>query len=106
MTSTGIVVLMIVVAGPVALATLTAIGERRRGGRLGVAVVAGLFFPLAWIAWYARDQKALDFGAHEFLDLENEALEDGGSVDLVFDVLGGDVQKRSLRPWSGREGRW
>lgn len=56
MTSTGIVVLLIVVAGLVALATLTAIGERRRGGRLAVAVIAGLFFPLAWIAWYARDE--------------------------------------------------
>jgi NADPH:quinone reductase-like Zn-dependent oxidoreductase len=43
----------------------------------------------------ADRQKALDFGAHEFVDLENDALEDVGSVDLVFDVIGGDVQKRS-----------
>ncbi|MFE2884651.1 NADP-dependent oxidoreductase [Streptomyces sp. NPDC059272] len=43
----------------------------------------------------ADRQKALDFGAHEFIDLENDALEDVGSVDLVFDVIGGDVQKRS-----------
>src|SRR6516225_6408101 len=43
----------------------------------------------------ADRQKALDFGAHEFVDLENDALEDVGGVDLVFDVLGGDVQKRS-----------
>jgi NADPH:quinone reductase-like Zn-dependent oxidoreductase len=41
-------------------------------------------------------QKALDFGAHEFLDLENDALEDVGGVDLVFDVIGpGDIQTRS-----------
>lgn len=40
-------------------------------------------------------QKVLDFGAHEFVDLENEVLEDVGGVDLVFDVIGGDVQKRS-----------
>ncbi|MGW1069058.1 NADP-dependent oxidoreductase [Streptomyces aureus] len=40
-------------------------------------------------------EKALDFGAHEFVDLENDALEDVGDVDLVFDVIGGDVQKRS-----------
>ncbi|WP_433506749.1 NADP-dependent oxidoreductase [Pseudonocardia halophobica] len=39
--------------------------------------------------------KALDFGAHEFVDLENDALKDVGGVDLVFDVIGGDVQKRS-----------
>ena len=39
--------------------------------------------------------KALDFGAHEFVDLDNDTLEDIGSVDLVFDVIGGDIQKRS-----------
>jgi NADPH:quinone reductase-like Zn-dependent oxidoreductase len=40
-------------------------------------------------------QTALDFGAHEFVDLENDALEDVGGVDLVFDVFGGDIQQRS-----------
>jgi NADPH:quinone reductase-like Zn-dependent oxidoreductase len=39
--------------------------------------------------------KALEYGAHEFVDLENDALEDVGAVDLVFDVIGGDVQKKS-----------
>jgi NADPH:quinone reductase-like Zn-dependent oxidoreductase len=43
----------------------------------------------------ADRQKALDFGAHEFVDLENDALEDVGRVDLVFDVIGGEIQKRS-----------
>jgi NADPH:quinone reductase-like Zn-dependent oxidoreductase len=43
----------------------------------------------------ADRQKALDFGAHEFVDLENDALEDVGAVDLVFDVIGGEIQKRS-----------
>src|SRR3954465_6673247 len=43
----------------------------------------------------ADRQKALDFGAREFVDLENEAVEDVGGVDLVFDVIGGDIQKRS-----------
>jgi NADPH:quinone reductase-like Zn-dependent oxidoreductase len=43
----------------------------------------------------ADRQKALDFGAHEFVDLENDVLEDVGGVDLVFDVIGGDIQKRS-----------
>ena len=42
-------------------------------------------------------QKALDFGAHEFVDLEKDALEDVGSIDLVFDVIGGDIGKRSAR---------
>ena len=40
-------------------------------------------------------QMALDFGAQEFVDLENEALEEIDGVDLVFDVLGGDMLKRS-----------
>jgi NADPH:quinone reductase-like Zn-dependent oxidoreductase len=40
-------------------------------------------------------QKALDFGAHEFVDLDNDNLEDVGSVDLVFDVIGGEIQTRS-----------
>src|SRR3989440_6748824 len=39
----------------------------------------------------ADRQKALDFGAQEFVDLENDALEDVGGVDLVFDVIGGDI---------------
>jgi NADPH:quinone reductase-like Zn-dependent oxidoreductase len=43
----------------------------------------------------ADRQKALDFGANEFVDLDHDALEDVGGVDLVFDVIGGDVQKRS-----------
>ena len=40
-------------------------------------------------------QTALDFGAQEFVDLDNNALEDVGEVDLVFDVIGGDIGKRS-----------
>jgi NADPH:quinone reductase-like Zn-dependent oxidoreductase len=43
----------------------------------------------------AHHQAALDFGAQEFVDLENDALEDVGPVDLVFDVFGGDIGKRS-----------
>jgi hypothetical protein len=39
----------------------------------------------------ADRQKALEFGAQEFVDLDNDALEDVGGVDLVFDVIGGDI---------------
>jgi NADPH:quinone reductase-like Zn-dependent oxidoreductase len=49
----------------------------------------------------ADRQKAHDFGANEFVDLENDALEDVGAVDLAFDVIGGDIGKRSaglIRP--------
>ncbi len=45
----------------------------------------------------ADRQKALDFGAMEFVDLDNDTLDDVGEVDLVFDVIGGDIQKRSAR---------
>jgi NADPH:quinone reductase-like Zn-dependent oxidoreductase len=43
----------------------------------------------------ADRQTALDFGAQEFVDLDNDVLEDVGRVNLVFDVIGGDIQKRS-----------
>src|ERR1700741_4092579 len=43
----------------------------------------------------ADRQKVLDFGAQEFVDLDNDALEDVGRTDLVFDVIGGDIGKRS-----------
>jgi len=45
----------------------------------------------------ADRQSALDFGANAFVDLDNEALEDVGQVDLVFDLIGGDIVKRSAR---------
>jgi NADPH:quinone reductase-like Zn-dependent oxidoreductase len=45
----------------------------------------------------ADRQKALDFGANEFVDLDKEALENVGQVDLVFDLIGGDIGKRSAR---------
>ncbi|MGN6818438.1 MAG: NADP-dependent oxidoreductase [Sphingomonas sp.] len=45
----------------------------------------------------ADRQPALDFGADEFVDLDHEALEDVGPVDLVLDLIGGDIGKRSAR---------
>jgi NADPH:quinone reductase-like Zn-dependent oxidoreductase len=43
----------------------------------------------------ADRQTVLEFDAKEFVDLDNDALEDVGAVDLVFDVIGGDIGKRS-----------
>jgi len=43
----------------------------------------------------ADRHKALGFGAQEFVDLDNDALEDIGGVDVVFDVIGGDIAQRS-----------
>ena len=45
----------------------------------------------------ADRQKALDLGANAFVDLDNERLEDVGQVDLVFDLIGGEIGKRSAR---------
>ncbi|MBS1606189.1 MAG: NADP-dependent oxidoreductase [Bacteroidetes bacterium] len=46
-------------------------------------------------------EASIDFGAQEYVDLDNDVLEDVGAVDLVFDVLGGDIVTRSagiIRP--------
>ena len=45
----------------------------------------------------ADRQMALEFGAQEFLDLEHDHLDDVGSLDLVFDLIGGDIGNRSAR---------
>jgi NADPH:quinone reductase-like Zn-dependent oxidoreductase len=42
-------------------------------------------------------QAALDFGTHEYVDLENGKLQDVGIVDLVFDIFGGDIAGQSAR---------
>ena len=60
---------------------------------LGAALGAGGYVIATGRA--ADRQKALDFGAREFVDLDSDTLEDVGKVDLVFDVIGGDIQKRS-----------
>jgi NADPH:quinone reductase-like Zn-dependent oxidoreductase len=47
----------------------------------------------------ADRQATLDFGANEFVDLDNEALEDLGPVDLVFDLIGATLPSPpSIRP--------
>ncbi|GAA1599914.1 NADP-dependent oxidoreductase [Kribbella sancticallisti] len=40
-------------------------------------------------------------GVHEFLDLDGDRLEDAGEIDVVLDVIGGEIRDRStalLRP--------
>jgi NADPH:quinone reductase-like Zn-dependent oxidoreductase len=49
----------------------------------------------------ADRQTVLGFGANEFVDLDTDNIQDIGGVDLVFDVIGGEVQQRSagiIRP--------
>lgn len=43
----------------------------------------------------ADRESVLALGASAFLDLETEHLEDAGVVDVVFDVIGGDILARS-----------
>ena len=43
----------------------------------------------------ADRDRAVELGVHTFLDLETEKLEDAGEVDVVFDVIGGEVLARS-----------
>ena len=43
----------------------------------------------------ADRQTVVGFGANEFVDLDDDPLEDVGAVDLVFDVIGGGIGKRS-----------
>lgn len=40
-------------------------------------------------------EAATELGVDAFVDLENQALEDVGTVDLVFDAIGGDILERS-----------
>jgi NADPH:quinone reductase-like Zn-dependent oxidoreductase len=40
-------------------------------------------------------ETALGLGVHAFLDLEADKLEDVGEVDVVFDVIGGEILDRS-----------
>ena len=44
----------------------------------------------------AHRDRVLGYGADAFVDLEAERLEEVGEVDVVLDVLGGDVLERSV----------
>ena len=48
----------VVVGGLVllALAVLTAQGSMVRGLHPGRAMLTGMFFPVTWVVWYARDE--------------------------------------------------
>ncbi|GAA3520241.1 hypothetical protein [Nocardioides daeguensis] len=58
-----VVAVVVLALGLLALALLTGIGERRRGAGGAVVVVAGLFFPLAWLVWHLRDEQPYRRGA-------------------------------------------
>ena len=45
----------------------------------------------------AQKETVLGQGVDAFLDLEQDRLEDVGEVDMVFDVLGGEILDRSAQ---------
>jgi hypothetical protein len=51
------VVLCSLSAPIVLLMVLTGQGQARRGGGVGVVLLAAVLFPLAWVAWYAADPR-------------------------------------------------
>jgi len=51
-----IVGLIVHAAVSLPLPVLTALGARRRGVALPLAVLAGLVFPATWAVWYLRDE--------------------------------------------------
>ena len=71
------------------------IDTRLPEGPAAIAQLRAKLAPSGNVVSDAGRQKTLDFGAQAFVDLENDALEDVGGVDLVFDVIGGDIAKRS-----------
>lgn len=48
----------------VTLSTLTALGARRRGRGLAVAILTGVFFPITWTVWYLRDEHPYQRAVH------------------------------------------
>jgi NADPH:quinone reductase-like Zn-dependent oxidoreductase len=44
----------------------------------------------------ADRDRAIDLGVERFLDLETDRLEDAGEADVVLDVIGGDILRRSI----------
>jgi hypothetical protein len=56
MTSVALGVAAVGAAVVVTLVGLTGAGSRRRGAPIPVSTIAGLFFPVTWVAWYVRDE--------------------------------------------------
>jgi hypothetical protein len=51
-----IAVALVFACGLLVLGCLTIVGARRRGNGVAPSVLAGVFFPVTWIAWYLRDR--------------------------------------------------
>jgi NADPH:quinone reductase-like Zn-dependent oxidoreductase len=70
-------------------------------GSVGVQLAREIGAHIIGTGRAADREPVAGFGAHEFLDLGGDKLEDAGQVDVVFDVIGGEISDRSaalLRP--------
>lgn len=70
------------------------------GGGVGSIAVQLAHEAGAWVIGTGRaaDRNAvMELGVDAFVDLQSDELEDVGQVDVVFDVIGGEVFERSLR---------
>jgi len=56
---------LLVIGSYVGLGVLTAVGQHRRGGSALAVATAVLFFPVHWVAWYARDSRRSSGSASE-----------------------------------------
>ena len=68
------------------------------GGGVGSVAVQLAREVGAWVIGTGRGadrDRAVGLGVHRFVDLETDKVEDAGEVDVVFDVIGGDVLARS-----------
>lgn len=52
-----VVVVAVLVAIWLVPSAFTAVGAVRRGQRRGLALLTGLFFPVAWVVWYLVDER-------------------------------------------------
>ncbi len=69
------------------------------GGGVGSIAVQLAREAGAWVIGTGRAEDrdtVLALGGNEFVDLQSDDLDDVGHVDLVFDVIGGEVFERSL----------
>lgn len=69
------------------------------GGGVGSIAVQLAHEAGAWVIGTGRAKdrdSVLELGANDFVELQSDRLEDIDEVDVVFDVIGGDVFERSL----------
>jgi NADPH:quinone reductase-like Zn-dependent oxidoreductase len=65
-------------------------------GSIAVQLARGVGARVIGTGRSADRDRAVELGVHTFLDLETEKLEAAGEVDVVFDVIGGEVMARSI----------